>query len=297
MSGNFSFLPDRARKKILSEARNNEGGEGRKKLNTEKQMGSDSPFSSCHISGLIISFFPVFLLCLPGAGGSGPEDGQNNQQEEIKSSSPKRYVFKKKERKKRKAVSGIYEHTVATVLHCPSVSEYRWRASKKCGEVCGTDMQNENCKYHCMRDSYKTSIVEFCAELKILFVYCPMYDPIGRTIQMDLSTLCHSSNSSQEYFMSSDVFFCDPDNCLRLRKEAVSTGVSMIETTTSSGGINDGWLLQYWYILVVIGFVVVLFVVVGCIFRLPKRLAAFFRKLMKKRNPDDKQAEVELMLV
>lgn len=38
--------------------------------------------------------------------------------------------------------------------------------------------------------------------------YCPEYDPIGRTIQKDIFTRCKPSYPSQEFYRSSDLFFC-----------------------------------------------------------------------------------------
>lgn len=35
--------------------------------------------------------------------------------------------------------------------------------------MCTNNIQHDRCSYHCMRDSYKTSLVEFCAKPKSLF--------------------------------------------------------------------------------------------------------------------------------
>lgn len=43
------------------------------------------------------------------------------------------------------------------------------RATDKCAEVCTNNIKDGSCSYHCMRDSYKTSLVEFCAKPKLLF--------------------------------------------------------------------------------------------------------------------------------
>lgn len=42
-------------------------------------------------------------------------------------------------------------------------------AENICAEVCGSYMQDGNCAYHCMRDSSKTKLVEFCAKPKPFF--------------------------------------------------------------------------------------------------------------------------------
>lgn len=38
--------------------------------------------------------------------------------------------------------------------------------------------------------------------------YCPEYDPIGRTIQKDIYTLCKPSDPLEKVYRSSDLFFC-----------------------------------------------------------------------------------------
>lgn len=40
---------------------------------------------------------------------------------------------------------------------------------EKCVDVCKSYIKDGNCEYHCMRDSSKTTLVEFCAKPKILF--------------------------------------------------------------------------------------------------------------------------------
>lgn len=40
---------------------------------------------------------------------------------------------------------------------------------EKCGDVCGSYIKDGNCTYHCMRDSSKKRLVEFCAKPKIFF--------------------------------------------------------------------------------------------------------------------------------
>lgn len=66
-------------------------------------------------------------------------------------------------------MNGIYQHTLRNVSHCPSVSDFIQRTKDKCAEVCTNNIQDDGCSYHCMRDSYKTSLVEFCAKPKLLF--------------------------------------------------------------------------------------------------------------------------------
>lgn len=127
----------------------------------------------------------------------------------------------------------VSSRTVAYVSKCPSVSEY-WKSATRCNNYCGSSfIQNETCAhmYHCMRDSLKRNLVEFCAYPKILFGYCPEYDPVGQVIQKDTDTLCNSS-SSQKYYNSSDLYFCDPD-CFKIDE-------SYFETETKTPAINDG---------------------------------------------------------
>lgn len=65
--------------------------------------------------------------------------------------------------------SEIYQCTLDIVSRCPSPGEYKQKSIAKCAHVCGSNMQDENCGYHCMRDSSKTKLVEFCAKPEILF--------------------------------------------------------------------------------------------------------------------------------
>lgn len=189
------------------------------------------------------------------------------------------------------AFNGIYEHTLGKVLHCPNISDYIRRASDKCAEVCGNYIQDGNCSYHCMRDSSKTSFVEFCAEPISLFDYCPVYDLFGRRIQMDISTLCNPSNHSQRVYESSDIFFCDPGKCLQLAETAVNTVLTHLiteKTTINNGGINPAWSLQNWLnMMLLLGLPVFLGFVLLCIFLMRKNLSACFRKMTQRRNPAD----------
>lgn len=65
--------------------------------------------------------------------------------------------------------SEIYQSTLHIVSNCPSPREYMERSIAKCVDVCGSFMLDGNCAYHCMRDSSKTKLVEFCAKPEILF--------------------------------------------------------------------------------------------------------------------------------
>lgn len=215
----------------------------------------------------------TFVLCsqfLPCAGGNDLEDSQQKQQ----------------------TVNGIYQHTLRNVSHCPSVSDYIQRARDKCAEVCTNNIQDDGCSYHCMRDSYKTSLVEFCAKPKLLFDYCPEYDSIGQTVQKDIYTPCKPSNPFERLYNSSDLFFCDQDKCLQLRDASVSTSVTslMTDRTPVSGDLNESW-----FVVLLFGLAVILFIVlaIGGIFRLRGRLVAIFRKCTKKGNPNNVQNENE----
>lgn len=167
-----------------------------------------------------------------------------------------------------KAVFGIFQHTVSTVSHCPHESEYMKRASDKCAVACGRFFQTENCAYHCMRDSSKRSLVEFCARSKILFDYCPVYDLLGQRIQKDFDALCKKSKSFQRHYNSSDIFFCDPENCLKLHDPGVSNVLTALVTETTpinSRDINDTRSSLPWYTVLISVLVVVAVVVLACI--------------------------------
>lgn len=220
----------------------------------EQTFDTSSPNYSLKIRRGTLALCSQFLPC---ALGSDLEDSQHKEQ----------------------TVSGIYQYTLNSVSGCPNVSEYYKRATDKCAEVCTSNIQDGICSYHCMRDSYKTGLVEFCAKPKFLFGYCPEYDPIGRTIQKDIYTPCNSSDSSQIYYSSSDLFFCDQSNCLQLRDTGV-TGL-MTQTTPRSGDIKDTWLSQNLHVLLllVLMFMAVLFIILVLI-----KLKAHTRELAKKRN-------------
>lgn len=247
----------------MSDKRRNESGANKISAFTE-QTDDISPNNSSKKR----SIFALLSQSLPCAGGSDLEDSQHKQQ----------------------AASDIYQHTLRTVSRCPNVSDYLQRATDKCAEVCKNNIQDGGCSYHCMRDSYKTSLVEFCAKPKLLFGYCPEYDPIGRTIQKDIFTRCKPSYPSQEFYRSSDLFFCDRDVCQQLREAGVNTGLTnlMTDATPVSRDINDTWLSQYWYIVLLLGVALISCCALACVFRLRRRFTVF-RKRTKKGNPDDVQ--------
>uniref|UniRef100_A0A8W8JAQ4 Uncharacterized protein n=1 Tax=Magallana gigas TaxID=29159 RepID=A0A8W8JAQ4_MAGGI len=65
------------------------------------------------------------------------------------------------------ATGKICAETVSVVSHCPIANEYHSVASQRCVGVCG-DSEGRY-KYHCMRDSSKTVLMEMCAIPKRLF--------------------------------------------------------------------------------------------------------------------------------
>lgn len=192
-----------------------------------------------------------------------------------------------------KAVFGIFQHTVSTVSHCPHESEYMKRASDKCAvAACGRFFQTENCAYHCMRDSSKKSLVEFCAKPVRLFDFCPVYDLLGQRIQKDFDALCKKSKSFQRHYSSSDIFFCDPENCLQLQDAGGSTNSTGLVTETThsySGDINDTLSSQYWYLLWLFSLAVIAVLVIVCIFQMRKKISAWFGKITTKKNPNSSE--------
>lgn len=137
----------------------------------------------------------------------------------------------------RQALSDIYQSTLTEVSNCPTSFDFNERSYNRCGKVCKIHMQDGSCAYHCMRDSSKTRLVEFCAKPKLLFRYCPEYDPVDQTIQKDADTLCNS-NSSTIYFFSDDIFFCDPNSCFQINESSVRTDPTTLTTqpfVTNSG--------------------------------------------------------------
>lgn len=128
----------------------------------------------------------------------------------------------------KRRIREVHDQTKKNVQACPTIDAYNERALQTCAEACKNNLQDGNCAYHCMRDTSKTSFVEFCAKPKILFDFCPEYDPVGRRVQKDTDTLCNS-NSPINYYNSSDLFHCDPENCLQLYGDSQNTkGTTMI---------------------------------------------------------------------
>nr|XP_034331439.1 uncharacterized protein LOC117690832 [Crassostrea gigas] len=194
-----------------------------------------------------------------------------------------------------KTVFGIFQHTVSTVSHCPHESEYMKRASDKCAVACGRFFQTEYCAYHCMRDSSKKSLVEFCANPVRLFDYCPVYDLRGQRIQKDFDALCKKSKSFQRHYNSSDIFFCDPENCLQLQDASGSTDLTGLVTEaipSDSGDINDTLSPQYWYMPLLFSLAVIAVLVIACIFRMRKKMSAWFGKITSSSSEEKRENEV-----
>lgn len=143
-----------------------------------------------------------------------------------------------------------------------------------------------------MRDSSKKSLVEFCAKPVRLFDFCPVYDLLGQRIQKDFDALCKKSKSFQRHYSSSDIFFCDPENCLQLQDAGGSTNSTglVTETTQSySGDINDTLSSQYWYLLWLFSLAVIAVLVIVCIFQMRKKISAWFGKITTKKNPNSSE--------
>lgn len=235
------------------------------KMIVEKQGVHPNCSRSCHGTKLMKSFLSLVPFFVPCAGGTGYGSGQPEHQ----------------------GHSEIYQSTLDIVSTCPSPREYMQRSLAKCADVCRSYMLDGNCAYHCMRDSSKTQLVEFCAKPEILFDYCPEYDPVDQTIQKDMVTLCNST-STRNYYNSSDIYFCDPENCLQLFESSVRSGATtlMNESTEMNGGDSQEWYIPL--IGCVVGFTVV--ILIGGIFWLFYNRGRFSGnssrtgKMTKKRN-------------
>lgn len=142
----------------------------------------------------------------------------------------------------RQALSDIYQSTLAEVSNCPTRSDFDERSYNRCDNVCDFHMQ-EGCAYHCMRDSSKTRLVEFCAKPKILFTYCPEYDPVDQTIQKDEDTLCNST-SNTIFFLSSNIFVCDPNSCFQINERTVRTDATTLTTLTIKPFVRNSGKIQ-----------------------------------------------------
>lgn len=174
----------------------------------------------------------------------------------------------------------VDEQTTKNVQACPTISNYNERASQTCAKACDNNLQDGNCEYHCMRDTSKTSLVEFCAEPKILFDFCPEYDPVGKRIQKDTDTLCNSS-SPLNYYKSSDLFHCNPEKCLQLYGDGQKT----IGTTMSIDRDIDKTLILGSSILLIIALAVFIMYIFQK--RTPKRFRVWLSLCSRRNNQNE----------
>lgn len=198
-------------------------------MTVERQKIHKNYNCSCHGTKLMKSALHFAYTVLPCTGGTDPGRSQRENQDH----------------------SQIYQASLKFVSKCPLSSEYMNKTLEKCVDVCGRYIKDGSCTYHCMRDSSKTRLVEFCARPKILFEFCPEYDPVDQTFQKDTASLCNST-SNHTYYTSSDIYFCNPDNCLQLLESDVRYGATplMTGTTEMNGGdIQEVWSLQNWPII------------------------------------------------
>lgn len=193
----------------------------------------------------------VIMLYLPCAGGAVLGDGQYKHQ----------------------AVPDIFLNTSQPVRHCPSSTE---EMEIKSDQLCKTCVE-DGCEYHCMRESSKTKLMEFCAKPKRFFDYCPEYDPVDQTIQKDTSSWCKPSLPRRHY-NSSEIFFCDPKSCLKLEDPAAQTGTTMLtmlmnETTEWNRGEfqETSTLKKYITLFVATVTAIVVFAIMFFIYRMYKR--------------------------
>lgn len=215
--------------KVLYNHGRQKNGSSNEKRTIEKRRSFKDCYRYCRLRRNIKSTFILVFLCISCARGNT-----------LGNENPKQQVF-----------SEIYKLTLKYVTHCPNISEYNQRASSVCDEVCGKNVQNENCSYHCMRDSSKTRLVEFCAKPKVFFDYCPEFDLVNQTIQKDTNTLCNSSFSERIY-NSSNIFFCDPRNCLQINQSNASTSTSTTNQMFKPDIQNTDWLdIQFKPILAI----------------------------------------------
>lgn len=216
---------------------------------------------SCHDTKLMKSALSFAYTVLPCAGGT--DHGRSQREDQVHSQ--------------------IYEASLKFVSKCPYPSEYMNKTLEKCVDVCGSYIQDGNCAFHCMRESSKTRLVEFCAKPKLLFEFCPEYDPVDQTFQKDTASLCNST-FNRTYYASSDIYFCNPDNCLQLLESDVRSGATtlMTRTTEMNGGdIQEVWPLKIWLlILVLVVGVIVLAIFLACILNKRRHLQA--KKKMTK---------------
>lgn len=200
---------------------------------------------------------------------------------------------------KRQDLSEIYKHTLKKVENCPNVNEYRQMAFDKCADVCGANMQDGKCAYHCMRDSSKTNLYEFCAKPEPLFDYCPEFDPVDQTIQKDHETLCNSSFSRRIY-NSSDIYFCDPGSCLKLiviestvRTVSTTLITLMSETTEMKSGDIQHIVFGLFACILIVGLVTSVCIVGTC--RNQEKCFACLKKLTKSPNDIEMQTNTPFL--
>lgn len=247
------------------DARNGYTGVNNKAISVEK--GRDQfRHLRYRANGTSVLIFPFFISC---TGGTSPS--------------------------KRQVHSDIYVWTFGYVTNCPSPEKYMHRSLEKCANVCGSDM----CTYHCMRDSSKTNLVEFCAKPKILFGFCPEYDPVDQTIQKDQATPCNST-SSLTYYNSSDIYYCDPDNCLQLHGSSDQPGATTLttlmtdSTDMNSGDIQQTCSLQKCFLIPL------LFIVVGVAFAIVwilRNFKIFSARPRNERNPKNMEKRMKRALL
>lgn len=196
--------------------------------------------------------------------------------------------------------SQIYESSLAIVFKCPNSSEYTYKTLEKCANVCGNSIQDGSCAYHCMRDSSKTKLVECCAKPKILFEYCPEFDPVHQTIQKDQTTLCNSQ-FPRNYYNSSDIYFCDPNSCLQLYDPSDFSGTTglttlMNGTTEKNGGDNQQvQSFRIWFLtLMLVAVVIAVAFVIICILC---KFGIISARPRDKDNPADVEKRIKKPLM
>lgn len=182
----------------------------------EKQRRFDQNHYPSHGTKFMKRTLGLFIFLLQCAGGTVLGNSQQESQ----------------------ALPDIYQSTLAEVSYCPTRIDFDERSYNRCGKVCEIHMQDGSCAYHCMRDSLKTRLVEFCAKPKLLFTYCPEYDQVDQTIQKDEDTLCNST-SSTIFFPSSDIFFCDPNSCFQINEPTVRTDATTLTTLTTKPFVRN----------------------------------------------------------
>lgn len=114
---------------------------------------------------------------------------------------------------------------------------------------------------------------------------------MDQTIQKDLATLCNST-FSRNYYNSSDIYFCNPDNCLQLHESSVRSGATTLTTlinekTEMNDGDSQGWFLLLWVVLpsliLLIGFILF------CVYVKRRIVSARTRNMTNQRNQNEEQ--------